>query len=173
MEDRHYIEINPLEKESEILSLFKEYGPKSFGKNDNGFDWIEEEDSRCVVFFNPYCDNNLEINIGDMGEFTVYFGNHHSHFWAYQDDYEYMLDLIKKILLTETCGAELKDAAEKWFGSSYFDKTEIDKDPVELFDFCFKEKEFPEHLNKSGYSVCFSFLNPVDNRTKTIPAGRC
>ena len=172
MNDKHYTEIDPLEKESEILSLFKEYNPKSFGKNNDGFDWIEEEDSRCVVFFNPYYDNNLEINIEDMGEFTVYFGNNHIHYLAYQDDYERMLDLIKEILSNDICAAELKDSADKWFGSCYLGKSEIGKDPVELFGFCFKEKEFSNHLIESGYSVSFSFWNPVDNTTITLPAGR-
>ena len=172
MEDKQYVEIDPLEKESEILSLFKEYDPKSYGKNDEGFDWIEEEDSRCVVISNPYSDNDLEINIGDMNEFTVYFGDAHDHFWAYQEEYEYMLDMIKKILLNEVCEAELNDADGKWFGSCYPNKSEIDKDPVELFDFCFNEKEFSKHLFKSGYSVSFSFWNPVDNKTITIPAKR-
>ena len=54
MDDKYYQEINPLEKEEELLSYFKEYGPKSFGKTDDGYDWIEEDEAKCIVLFNPY-----------------------------------------------------------------------------------------------------------------------
>lgn len=173
MDNKHHQEINVLDKENEILSLFKDYSPKSFCKEDEGFDWLEEEDSKCILFINPFCDNDIEINIGDRGEFTLFFGNNHEHYCAYQDDYENLLEQIKRILINELCGAVLKDSVDKWFGSCFCEKNEVDKELSQIFDFCFKVKEFSDHLIKTGYSVCFTFWNPTDNKTIAIEPTHC
>ena len=71
--NKRYIEINPIDKIDEMTSIFKDYSPKVFSKNDEGYDWIEEDDSKCIVLFNPFYDNNLEI-LGRAEEITFRYG---------------------------------------------------------------------------------------------------
>ena len=108
------ISINPLEKIDEIISLFKDYNPKIFSNLDKGYEWIMEDDYKCIVFFNPYSDNNLTINVGDMGEFTLYFNNLHTHYLPYQTEYEYLIDTIKNILDNNVCCGYIEDKNGEW-----------------------------------------------------------
>lgn len=73
MENKYYDAINPLDKETEILTLFREYSPKSFQKTDDGYDWLGECDTKCVVFTSPYSLDSIEVTIEYMDEFTIYF----------------------------------------------------------------------------------------------------
>ena len=162
--DKRYIEINPIDKIDEMMSMFKDFSPKLFSKNDEGYDWIEEDDSKCIVFLNPFCEDNLEINVGDMGEFTLYFGSSHAHYSPYQLDYEELISTIKSILNNEVCAGVLFDTQENWFGGGIFQKEEVTKDVTEVFNFVFKEKEFRNKLLKSGYVVKYTFWNPTENK---------
>ena len=162
--DKRYIEINPIDKIDEMMSMFKDFSPKLFSKNDEGYDWIEEDDSKCIVFLNPFCEDNLEINVGDMGEFTLYFGSSHAHYSSYQSDYEELISRIKSILNNEVCAGVLFDTQENWFGSGMFQKEEVTKDVTEVFNFVFKEKEFRNKLLKSGYIVKYTFWNPTESK---------
>lgn len=157
------ISINPLEKIDEIISLFKDYNHKIFSNLDKGYEWIMEDDSKCIVFFNPYSDNNLTINVGDMGEFTLYFNNLHTHYLPYQTEYEYLIDTIKNILENNACCGYIEDKNGEWYGSKIFEKHEIDSNYNESFDFIFNHKEFYNKLNKNGYVVNFIFWNPIYN----------
>ena len=47
--DKCYIEINPIDKIGEMMSMFKDFSPKLFSKNYEGYDWIEEDDSKCII----------------------------------------------------------------------------------------------------------------------------
>lgn len=162
--DKRNIEINPIDKIDEIMSIFKDFSPKLFSKNDEGYDWIKEDDSKCIVFLNPFCEDNLEINVGDMGEFTLYFGWSHTHYLSYQLDYEELISMVKNILNNKACAGVLFDTQEKWFGSGIFQKEEINKEVTEIFNFVFKEKEFRNKLLKSGYVVKYMFWNPTENK---------
>ena len=73
MDNRYYIEIIALDKVTEIVDIFKEYNPHIFSKTDKGYEWLEEDDSKCIVIDNPYYDEALEIVVGDMGEFMLFF----------------------------------------------------------------------------------------------------
>jgi hypothetical protein len=37
----------------------KEYNPHIFSKTDEGYEWLEEDDSKCIVLDNPYYDETL------------------------------------------------------------------------------------------------------------------
>lgn len=163
-----YIEIDPLDKEKDILEALKEYDPKSYAITDEGYDWMEEETSKCVVIKNPYETSDLEINIGDRNEFTVFFAGFHEHFFAYECEYERMLATVKRILRNELCAALLCDAQGKWFGSSLPDQEEKEQGPEKVFDTVFKIDEFREKLTKRGYTVEYRYWDPADDATVTV-----
>lgn len=163
--DKYYVEIDPVEKIDEILELFKEFCPKIYSKTDEGYDWIEEDFSRCIVFVNPFSSENLEINVGDSGEFTLFFSAVHAHYFSYQSDYEEMLDTIKNILSNKLCAGTISNLDGKWFGSGIFKNTEVGKNPQEVFDFVFKEKEFRNTLLKTGFEIKYTFWNPANNQS--------
>ena len=163
MDNRYYIEIIALDKVAEILDTFKEYNPHIFSKTDEGYEWLEEDDSKCIVLDNPYYDETLEIVVGDMDEFMLYFAKSHAHYSNYQFDYDQMIERIKEILTNNSCAGVITDNEGNWFGSAFFDKDDIKKAPQSTFDFVFKEKEFADKLLSKGYKVEYSFWNPIDN----------
>ena len=170
LDKKYYIEISPLEKEKDILSGFADLNPKSFSKQDAGYDWLEEDDSKCIVFENPYGGSPLEINIGDSGMFTLFFSEHHAHYEAYQGDYEDMLTRISGIFSNNICAATIKDCKGKWYGSCFLTKEESGKSAPEIFKFVFKEEEFRNHLNKYGYSYSLNYWNPLFDKIVQIKA---
>ena len=163
MDNRYYIEIIALDKVAEILDTFKEYNPHIFSKTDEGYEWLEEDDSKCIVLDNPHYEETLEIVVGDMGEFMLFFAKSHAHYSNYQLDYEQMIERIKGILTNNFCAGVITDNEGNWFGSAFFDKDDIKKAPQSTFDFVFKEKEFADKLLSKGYKVEYSFWNPIDN----------
>ncbi len=165
MDEKYYIEIVPLEKENDILNSFADHNPKSFSKHNTGYDWLEEEDSKCIAFENPYGGSPLEINIGDSGRFTLFFAEHHTHYEAYQGDYEDMLAKISDIFSNNVCVATIKDYKGNWYGSCFLSKEESDKSAQEIFGFVFKANEFRNHLNKHGYSYSLNYWNPLFDKT--------
>lgn len=168
MDEKYYIGIVPLEKEKEVLDSFADYNPKSFSKHDAGYDWLEEDDSKCIAFENPYGGSSLEINIGDNGRFTLFFSEHHAHYEAYQGDYEDMLMRISDIFSNNVCVATIKDYKGKWYGSCFLSKEESDKRAQEIFGFVFKEDEFRSHLSKHGYSYSLNYWDPHFDKTVQI-----
>ena len=168
MDERYYIQIEVLDKIDELLEIFKEYSPKIFSNSDEGYDWIEEDFSRCLVIENPYYDENIELNIGDGGEFCLFFGNNHVHYSAYQLDYDVMVKKIKAILKNEACAGYLTDINGKWYGSGFYKIEEINKAPKDVFDHVFKTKEFYNKLTNFGYVAEYYFWNPKDNKNVEI-----
>lgn len=163
-DERYYMEINPFDKIDEILEIFKHLSPQVFVKTNEGYDWLEEDDSKCIVFTNPYGGEALEIAAGDRGEFTLYY-NGHAHYANYQYDYDLMIERIRDIFENNICAGTLTDGNGKWYGSGYFDKNDISAPPQKVFEFVFKEKEFYNHLTAVGYSVKYSFWNPIDDKS--------
>ncbi len=163
MDERYYVEIEVLEKIEEILDIFKDYNLRIFSKTDAEYDWLEEDDSKCIVFENPYYERTLEIAVGDMDEFTLFFDKSHAHYANYQLDYDQLIERINGILQNQFCAGVLTDSNGNWFGSAFFDKEDVKKAPQDTFDFVFKKKEFAEKLSRSGYKVEYCFWNPIDN----------
>ena len=163
-DERRFIEINPFNKIDEILDIFKQHNPRVFMNTDKGYDWIEEDDSKCIVFENPYGGESLEILVGDFGEFTLYF-NQHAHYDSYQYDYDLMIKTIRDIFCNRICAGRIEDKNGKWYGGGYFDKSEITEQPQKVFEYIFKHKEFFDHLTKVGYKVKYCFWNPIDDIT--------
>ena len=164
MDDKFYLEIDPLDKEEELLTVFKEYNPKSYSRTEEGVEDLQEDDAKYIVFTNPYYDCPIVIDLGDMEEFTVYFAENHAHYSACQGYYEYMLETLKKLFSNALCAGSLFDTNGKWFGSCWVEKEDLDKDIEEIFHFVFKEKELERELTQNGYEAEFKFWNPIDNK---------
>ncbi len=164
MDERYYMEIDPFDKINEILESFKSYAPKVFSKTDKGFDWMEEDHSKCIAFKNPYGGEDLEIVVGDRGEFTLYYKGH-AHYANYQYDYDLMIERVRDIFNNNICTGYLTDRNAKWYGSGYFKKSKIAEPVQKVFEFVFKEKEFYNHLTATGYKVEYIFWNPIYNKT--------
>ena len=163
MNKKYYIEIDPINKEKEILDIFKDYNARSFSKTDNGYDWLEEDTSKCVVIPNPHGGEDLEINVGDIGEFTIYFSANHAHYASCQGDYEEMIRTIQEILNNDLCSGIIKDTEGKWYGSRFVNKADTNNKPEIVFDFVFKKKEFRDKLMKTGYYIEFVFWDPANS----------
>lgn len=159
-----YVEINPLDKIEEILEIFTQYTPKVFSCDDENYDWLECDSSRCILIKNPYDENDIEISVDDGGEFVLYFAGGHSHFLNYQYDYENLIERVSAILNNFLCAGTITDVEDNWYGSGFFEKEKINDDPQGVFKFVFDIKEFSEHLLKTGYKMEFIFWNPVDNK---------
>ena len=168
-ENKYHQPISFLEKIDELLELFKDFNPSLYNKTDPGYEWLEEDDEKCIVFVNPFNGENIEIDIGDMSEATLYFSGQHSHYDEYQGDYEDLVDRINSILHNESGAAIIKDADENWHGSCFIEKDELTKKPTEIFEFVFKQKEFADHLNESGYHVIIDFWNPEYSKEIIVP----
>ena len=163
MDDKYYIEFDPHDKFDDIFTTLKEYNPKVYSKTDDGYDWIEEDDTKCIVLENPYDRDNLVINVGDSWEFTISIGKNHCHFLPYLGIYEEMINVIKDILNNDVCVASIKDCNGRWFGSRFIQKDQINKDPKEIFDSIFENYEFNKLLTNNGFIMDLNFWNPVDD----------
>jgi hypothetical protein len=168
----HLIEINPLDKIDEILEIFKQHNPKVFSCNDEGYDWLECDSSRCIFIKNPYCENDIELSIGDDDEFVLNFSSGHAHYLNYEYDYERLIENISDILKNTLCSGTITDSEGKWYGSGFFEKEKINDDPQNVFKFVFDIKEFRGHLTKMGYKVEYTFWNPTDNKTITFSCAK-
>ena len=166
--DSFFVEINPFDKIDEIITKFSAYNPTVFSKQDKGYDWLEEEYAKCIVFVNPHYNRNIEIDIGDRDEFTLYFADNHNHYANYQYDYELMIDSLAKLLTNVTCAGTITDSNGKWYGSQWVEKEEITMDPEQVFDYVFKYPEFSKKLHKNGYTITYDFWDPQNNKVLTF-----
>lgn len=162
MENIYYEEINPIDKANEIMTLFQQLKPKFFSNVDEEYSWLEDG-AKCIVISNPHSTDNIEICMEKHGEFILFFSEHHSHYSAYQGDYEDMLKDLKNIFNNNLCAGILFDNENNWYGDCWVKKDKISMDPKEIFDFVFKEKEFRTKLLKKGCRVKFVFWDPIDN----------
>ena len=158
------VEINPLDKIDEILEIFKQHNPNVFSCDDEGYDWLECDSSRCILIKNPHSKNDIEISIGDDDEFVLCFAGAHSHYLNYQYDYENLIEDLKNILNNTLYSGTITDSEGKWYGSGFFEKEKINDDPKGVFKFVFDIKEFNEHLSNTGYKIEYVFWNPIDNK---------
>ena len=163
MNEKYKVEINPIDKEEELLEIFREYKPTSYSITDEGYDWLENDQSKCIVIKNPYCENDVEIELENMDQITLFFADFHTHYFAYQGYYDDMVRTVKSILMNETCSGVIKNLNGKWFGSTLAEKSEIGKDPQVVFDFIFNIDEFRRNLSENGYKINYCFWDPVDD----------
>ena len=165
MENRTNAEINVLEKIEEITELFKDYNSKVFSQTDEGYDWLEEEDSKCIVLENPYSDVPIEIGVGDMDEFTLFFAGGHAHFDGDLLDYGRLLTCVRNILQGVECAGRLTDSDGRWYSAGFFEKDVLRKSPEDVFETVFRIPVFAKQLQSKGYKVEYIFWNPSDNQT--------
>lgn len=165
MDERYDGEIDIFDKVGEIMELFKDYNPKVFSQSDEGYDWLEEADSKCIVLNNPYCGNPIEIGVGDMDEFTLFFAGGHAHFDSNLLDYGRLIDCVRNILQGMECAGRLMDSAGKVYGAGFFEKEKVTRLPEEVFQSVFRIPLYADQLLRIGYKVEYTFWNPVDNHT--------
>ncbi len=162
MEELDYTELDPIEKISEIRELFKEYESCVYSRDDEGYDWLEYDDSKCLVFNNSFSENCIQISVDDEDEFTLYFAGYHCHFPNYKYAYDEMVGMVKEILTNNACAVVLTDKNGKWYGSSYFSKEDSSRADEESLSKVFSD---PALLENDGYETNFIFWNPIDNKS--------
>ena len=165
MKSQYNLEINVLEKIEEIAELFKEHNPKVFSQADKGYDWLEEADSKCIVMENPYGGESIEIGVGDMEEFTLFFAGGHAHFGNDLYDYGRLLACVRNILQGAECAGRLMDSAGTVYGAGFFEKEKVTRLPEEVFQSVFRIPLYADQLLRIGYRVEYTFWNPMDNQT--------
>lgn len=80
------IECNPINKIEDIISKIKNYNPQIIGKCS---DYLE------VKLISEY-DEELWIEVET--EFSIFFGDWHDHYFAYEEEYQLFLDDLFGIL---------------------------------------------------------------------------
>ena len=156
----YFQDINPIEKEEEIKRLFAEYSPKTVTSRDSGYDWLAD-DSLGIVFENPPHGDNIEIELENEGEITLYFSTFHSHYPC-MGDYETMLEDIRKILSNEACACLLITPDGEWRCGTIAAKADVGTDLRRLFRY--------DAAHYAGYHIRFTFWDPADSSELTVPA---
>ena len=159
------MEFKPIEKMSELMEMFKEYNPIIHQNFDDGYDWLDEN-SCCIEIPNPNAGDNITIECGGCGEFTVCFSYYHSHYFADEYGYSYMCERLADLLNNKICVAAMFCGSEnKWLGSTMSKKEKISLPYEEIFSFIFEHKEFAEKLRTNGGEAQFVFWNSSLNKT--------
>lgn len=159
---KYYMEINPLDKIDDLKKRLAGYKVEMKNHEDEGFDWLEDYQDYMVVS-NPFSDNSIEILFQEKDEFTLFFGGGHCHFFPYEYDYEEMCKLMDGILDNRVCTAVLMNGMDKWLGSTFIEKEEVQNPYTKTFEFVFKHTEFEDKVKKNGGSVHYTFWNPKDD----------
>ncbi len=160
-------EVVPTDCEAELCEMLREYSIQIHrGKDkETDFEYLEESDV-VITVQNPFpFGKTMEIEL--TGEFTLFFGGYHQHYWPYVSDFKMLKDDILQFLANECCAGVLyywSDTERNWLGSSCFRKEELAQPIETLFSFVLQEKEFRRKLDRLGGAVRFEFWNPEDNQ---------
>ncbi|MDE5564690.1 MAG: hypothetical protein K2I93_06005 [Oscillospiraceae bacterium] len=100
---------NPFSKVEEIMSIIKAYNPE-IGRSEDAFMEIR--------ITSPFSE---ELWIEISTEFTIFFGDWHAHYGAYEEYFRMFLDDLMGILQSKRCTVcGYRDG--KWCGSDLSDK---------------------------------------------------
>ena len=162
------MEINPIDKVQDFIDKLQGYSFEIKKQSDEGYDWLEEPEDMCVVIANPTSENSLEIQFENEGEFTLFFGHTHSHY--FNDDYEYntLCDNVVDILNNRLGSGSLFYGTEdkNWLGSTFVTLQQVNQPIQQAFDFTLKHEEFSNKLRDFGGEARFVFW--TDSLSKTI-----
>ena len=166
--DNEFIEINPMDKQDDLLDMLKNYQVELHTTEDKDYDYLDE-DTLCIVVQNRQTEDNIEIYLENQGEFTFCFGGCHCHYSPYEDEYEEMKKEIQSILNGTTFAASMYYGNEsKWIGSTFLNFEAVNEPIKKNFDFVLKHKEFKERLYGNGGLVKYVFWNSDNNKKITI-----
>ena len=161
------MEINPIDKATDLLSTLKEYSPTIRRKSDKGYEWLEEDTDICIEVLNPNSDNpddGLTIICEDDGEFTLCFGTH-VHYSPCDDEYNQMYQMAIDILNNKVCSADLLCGEDKtWLGGGFMSRDEIDRPVRDVFAYLWSQECFAEKIQSSGYEVHYCFWDKSLNK---------
>ena len=161
------MEINPIDKATELLITLKEYSPTIRRRSDKGYEWLEEETDVCIEILNLDSDNpddGLTIICEDDGEFTLCFGTH-VHYSPCEDEYNKLCQMALDILNNEVCSADLLSGEDKsWLGSCFKRCDEIECSVRDVFAYLWQQEYLAEKIQSSGYEVHYCFWNQSLNK---------
>ena len=66
-----YIEINPIDKIPELKALLSGQNIELKTSSNEGYTWLEDY-SVCVVVYNPFNENTLEIELEEQTQFSLF-----------------------------------------------------------------------------------------------------
>ena len=164
------MEMNPIDKVQDFIEKLQGYTVFVKNKSDEGYEWIEEDKDICVDIINPNSDNSLTILFENEGQFSLFFGYTHSHY--FNDDYEYnsLCDNVIEILNSRLGAGSLFYGTEEknWLGSTFVTPQEAKQPIQQTFEFTLKHEEFSNKLRDFGGEAKFIFWNDSLSKTITI-----
>lgn len=160
---------NPTDKIPDILERFKEYDPKIRRKNDDGYDWLDENEV-CVEIPNSSQSGSIEVKCcDDDREFILFFASNHAHYYDEEYWYDGLITLISDILNNKCCSAGLICGENKeWLGSSFETAQSIHRSIWDVFYFVLKYDQFSNKLKSEGGEAKYVFWNSQYNHTVKI-----
>lgn len=162
------MEINPIEKKQEILDGLKGQYVDIKTYKDEGYDFLDGN-SVCIIVNNSNSDRNLEIELENEGEFTLYFAGGHCHYYGDEEEFRELCMDIGNILSNSVCYAAIYYGADKkWLGGGFFDKAVVEAPYKKTFNFVLKHKEFLEKMKRQGGIVRYMFWNSQYDRSIKI-----
>lgn len=150
-----YEEIDPISKESELISLLSEYKPEVHRYTDDGFDWLEDDDYSIIIKDGE--EVRMYVDYTD-GEFTLGLGCWHGHYDLYRKDYEDLLKDIENILNNLLVAVTIRCDGE-WYGSWKATVSECSKKELIIQAREIMHKELIEKTKKNGYQLECEFFN--------------
>lgn len=101
--DNRFLPINAEKKKAELLSLLAPYNPVVHTGEEDGRDWLFDDEEFAIEIKNPAAESektSLCIAFEDSvdREFTLYFAGWHEYFKMTEGDYERFLGVLKSIL---------------------------------------------------------------------------
>ncbi len=123
--EKDLIEVDPTTRVDALMHVFAEYKPVLKRKNDDGYDWLEDDECVCIIIPNPLSEA-LDIKIELAAEFTLYFGGSHCHYWSYESGYEDLIEGVHSIVRGELCSFGITYGGWDWC-SGFWNGKQIDK----------------------------------------------
>ncbi|MBQ9383885.1 MAG: hypothetical protein IJT87_06575 [Ruminiclostridium sp.] len=164
MEDnKDYREISIQEAVSDLTNLLSEKGLDYtvHTQNDEGYDYLDDEECRSINMVNKSGD---ELFIDLQGEFTIFFQEWHEHYYTEKWDYDKLkndlLDLLsnKLFVFTVMCNNE-------WMCSVLVRDSQISKEEVkQKVRKYLNHPEFRNKLKINGADICFKFWDDKLNK---------
>lgn len=157
-------DVEPMEKLDELCERLKEYNPTVHRPDDPDPEYnYLEPGCACVTLDNPFREWPMFIDL--EGEFSLTYGNWHSHYFGSESEYQCLLKDIDNILTNRACAATLFTGTEKkWLGSRLITKDQLERLQVqEVFEYVLKYPEFKKRLQDNGGIAEFRFWNIIDD----------
>lgn len=141
-----YTDINPVDMKDEICKLLTDINVEyeiHDNNSDKGYGYLKDGDV-CVTVINPTGNEPLYIDLTYMEEFTLTYGEWHTHYEPEKWSYDKITDHIKSILNNTKCTINVYSEKE-WIGS-FLSQGEIGED----YDYKTDTKGLPKRVIKEA-----------------------